>query len=385
MQKELRKLHLRWWHASEPKTRQVLQSAGIDEVRLLMIKPIVDTCRECRVWQKRGHEIKPSMDITIKWLEKGETDLMFYKSYIGFHVIDRALRFSGGMEIPDKFPHSLLKGYKLSWFQHYGPFKTLYSDGEKGWDNKETREEMKRLGTDIQIRAPQQHARLAEARQAMLRHVMHLIEEDLARFGITLDFDELYAEALYVVNVFSFYNGVSPYNSLYGRQPPFLPDLENLDFPKKGEDLSGAREQRIREAGIEAITQSTAKAKITRALSAKTTHGGRQFKEGDLIDYHRPTPTKDSHGGWNGPYKVTFNEPERGQLRCIANGREIYVRYPDARHSLYIEILMRRDGFDHLAMDTFLDFVKTLQAGKPPMVFGYTPLVKDGEIGRAHV
>ena len=75
---------------------------------------------------------------------------------------------------------------------------------------------------------------------------------------------------------------------------------------------------------------------------------------------------------------MTHNEPERGLLRCTAGGREIYVRYPDARHTLYIEILMLRDGFDHLAMDTFLDFVKTLQAGKPPMVFGYMPLVKDG-------
>ncbi len=129
VQKEMRKLHLRWWHASEPKMRLVLQSAGVDEARLAMIKPIVDTCRECRIWQKRGHEIKPSLDVTVKFLEKGETDLMFYRSHIGFHAIDRALRFSGGMEIPDKFPHSLLKGYKLSWFKYYGPFKILYSDG----------------------------------------------------------------------------------------------------------------------------------------------------------------------------------------------------------------------------------------------------------------
>jgi len=47
VQKELRKLHLRWWHVGEPKMRTILKAAGLDEVRLNLIKPIVDTCREC--------------------------------------------------------------------------------------------------------------------------------------------------------------------------------------------------------------------------------------------------------------------------------------------------------------------------------------------------
>ena len=72
----------------------------------------------------------------------------------------------------------------------------------------------------------------------------------------------------------------------------------------------GLREQRIREAGIEAITQSTAVAKINRSSNATATHDdGRLYKAGDLIDYHRPTATKDESGGWNGPFFVIQNEP----------------------------------------------------------------------------
>ena len=59
---------------------------------------------------------------------------------------------------------------------------------------------------------------------------------------------------------------MSPHNALTGRQPAFLPDLENEDFPKEGEGGDARREQRIREVAIEAITQSTAVAKINRAL-----------------------------------------------------------------------------------------------------------------------
>ena len=62
-----------------------------------------------------------------------------------------------------------------------------------------------------------------------------MIEEDLKRSNVEIPFIRLYAEAVFTVIAFSFYNGVSPYNAFYGRQPAFLPDLENVDFPKTGE------------------------------------------------------------------------------------------------------------------------------------------------------
>ena len=339
IQRELRKLHLRWWHAKEPKMRTLLAAAGLDEVRLAMIAPIVDTCRECRAWQKRGNEVMPSVSITTKFNEQGECDLMFYKRSIAFHIIDRALRVSDGCEVADKHTNTLLNAYATTWVQRHGPFQILYSDGELGLNNAEAITELKRLGTELRIRAPNQHARTVESRQAMLRHVMHMIEEDLKRGNVTLPFKRILAEALFVVNAFSFYNGVSPYNALTGRQPACLPDLQNADFSAEGENIGdGSREQRIREAGLEAITQSTAVAKINRALRTKTTvDGNRLFKPGQLMDYHRPTATKDEHGGWHGPCPVIRNEPDQGQVVCSSGGREIRVRYPDARLTLFVE------------------------------------------------
>ena len=79
-------------------------------------------------------------------------------------------------------------------------------------------------------------------------------------------------------------------------------------------------------------------------LKAKTTtDGARLYKPGDLIDYHRVTTTKDEHGGWNGPYPVVRNEPERGQVICKAGAREIAVQYPDARLTLFIEIYFTKE------------------------------------------
>ena len=126
IQKELRRLHLRWWHASESKMRGILQRAGIDAVRLDMIKSVVDTCRECRAWQRPGNEVVQSVSLPTKFLEEGEADLLFYKKYIAFHIVDRTLRFGDAEDIPDKSTSTLLDAYWSAWVKRNGPFKNLY-------------------------------------------------------------------------------------------------------------------------------------------------------------------------------------------------------------------------------------------------------------------
>ena len=111
------------------------------------------------------------------FLQAGECDLFFYKRNIGYHVIDRALKFSGGMVVKDRLAETVLDAYVDSWVSRYGAFEQLYSDGGLGLNNTSTINALRRLGTELKVRAPEQHARLAEVRQAMLRHVMHLTEE----------------------------------------------------------------------------------------------------------------------------------------------------------------------------------------------------------------
>ena len=113
----------------------------------------MDTCRECRAWQKHGNVIQPSMSLPGKFNEEGEADLFFYKNYIGFHIIDRAIRLSDGCEIPNKKTPALLNAYMNCWVQRNGAFSVLYTDGESGLvASKEAQDEMKRLGTELRPR-----------------------------------------------------------------------------------------------------------------------------------------------------------------------------------------------------------------------------------------
>lgn len=244
-----------------------------------------------------------SISLPTKFGEKGECDLLFYKRHVAFHIDEMTIKLGDGCEAPNKSTQSLLDAYTTSWYQQHGPLQILSSDGESGLNNDEAKAELNRLGTELRISAPGQHAQTVNTRIGVLRHTMHLIEEDLKRYNHTISFPRLLGEDIFVCDAFSVYNGVTPYNAYTGRQLPFLPDLQNLDFEKESENTDGEREQRIWQTGLEAITQSTAVAEMNRALKTQTTiDGGRLYKPGDLVDYHRPTATKDEHGGWNGPY-----------------------------------------------------------------------------------
>ena len=73
----------------------------------------------------------PSLSVSTKFGEEGETDLFFYKRHIGFHIIDRAIRLSDGCEVPNKFKETLLDAYTTVWFQRHGPFKFLYTEANQ--------------------------------------------------------------------------------------------------------------------------------------------------------------------------------------------------------------------------------------------------------------
>eukprot|EP00959_Pyramimonas_sp_CCMP1952_P328212 6871524-Pyramimonas_sp.AAC.1 len=89
------------------------------------------------------------------------------------------------------------------------------------------------------------------------------------------------------------------------------------------------------------------------------------------------TTTKDDWGGWNGPFPVVRNDPERGQVIIRVGNRDVQVHYGDARHSLYIEALIAREtGCDNTALRTVLTFVASLSAGRPALTFGYVPTEK---------
>ena len=51
----LRKLHIRWWHASAQQMQRILGRAGVPKACLDLIPSITHTCEVCQAWQRPGH------------------------------------------------------------------------------------------------------------------------------------------------------------------------------------------------------------------------------------------------------------------------------------------------------------------------------------------
>eukprot|EP00959_Pyramimonas_sp_CCMP1952_P218133 4562395-Pyramimonas_sp.AAC.1 len=74
--------------------------------------------------------------------------------------------------------HTLLNALDQIWGIYSYP-KILYSDGEGAFNNPTAKHILASRGTDLRIRARGQHATTIEARNGLLRHTMHHIEQEL--------------------------------------------------------------------------------------------------------------------------------------------------------------------------------------------------------------
>eukprot|EP00959_Pyramimonas_sp_CCMP1952_P160920 3365066-Pyramimonas_sp.AAC.1 len=86
--------------------------AGLDSVRLNVIKGVCDTRRECRAWDKPGHSVMTSTALPGKLNDGVASELMFSKhEHKLFHIIDCCIRYGAGVEIPDKTMASILDAH----------------------------------------------------------------------------------------------------------------------------------------------------------------------------------------------------------------------------------------------------------------------------------
>ena len=85
-----------------------------------MIPGIIDTCRECRVWMAPSPDPTPSVDLCVVRNEQVEADIMFYKKFMIWHMIDRADRWYQGVQIHGKDSVPLQTAMDVCWFQVFG-------------------------------------------------------------------------------------------------------------------------------------------------------------------------------------------------------------------------------------------------------------------------
>ena len=112
--------------------------------------------------------------------EEIEIDLFFYHRYTVIHIIDRCTRFTAarktGEDLKGKDYETLITAYAELWLTHFQPPRLIIVDGEGALNSENFKQKVMRQGSKIITRAPDQHAVYIERRNAILRHVLHLLE-----------------------------------------------------------------------------------------------------------------------------------------------------------------------------------------------------------------
>ena len=178
---ELRKLHIRWWHATRTSMEKILKAAGIKPSIIALVPRIIDTCRQCRAYQRPGPHPKTTTTLATDINEIVEADIMFYNDFMIWHMVDRADRWQAGVILPSKNAQDVINAIETCWCSLWGPPKRLVADGERALISQEVTEYLARKGITYTPKAPHQHAQIAERRGQILRAQMHVIAAQAER------------------------------------------------------------------------------------------------------------------------------------------------------------------------------------------------------------
>ena len=272
----LRKLHVRWWHASTSVMTKFLDRVGVPQRVLDLIPETVQTCQVCRTWAKPGPDHSCSVEIPDKFNEQVECGLLFVEKHIMFHMLDRCTRWHAARLIPDKAEGTLMKAIDELWVSIHGSPKELITDGESGIVASDaTNQYLHRKGIKLHQRAKDQHARYIERRGALLRDAIHRAQSQLQEEGLAgVPFETILAEAVFCGNAMVTVGDSTPYNAVYGRVPRILPSIDQVAAPDEGRQPEPGTIQhthRLREISIQAMIEGSARARLGRAMNTRTT------------------------------------------------------------------------------------------------------------------
>ena len=128
----LRKLHLRRWHAQVATMDRILKRAGVPKQVCDLIPEIVHTCTSCRAWRRPPPASVASVELADAFNQQVECDLLFVFTYIIIHLIDRCARLHAACLIPSTEDHVLIDALNTIWVGVHGPMGELIMDGESG-------------------------------------------------------------------------------------------------------------------------------------------------------------------------------------------------------------------------------------------------------------
>jgi len=194
VRRTLRRLHIRFWHASASRLEELLRHAGAPSSVMAAVKEIVDTCCICRMWQKPRPKAVATTRLSTAFNEIVQWDILFHKKVMVSHLIDEAIWWTTTAVLADREAVSILTAITTQWLQPYGAMQVLVSDRESGLVSEEVAQWLDRWSVQLRPKAPGEHAQIVERHHAILRALFVKVEAQLAADGIAVPIAVIVAE-----------------------------------------------------------------------------------------------------------------------------------------------------------------------------------------------
>lgn len=178
IRRELRKLHLRYGTPTDLRWSGCSRRLACRKKHCAWSRPS-STLAACRAWQHPAPDPTLSVELVLR------QDIMFYKSFMVFHLVGRADRWHAARVIDNKRSDTLCEAVVQTWIQVLGPFHILVVDGERGLFTAEAADVFCTHSIQVRKHAPGQHACIFERRVALLQHALHCTEAQLVHEGLS--------------------------------------------------------------------------------------------------------------------------------------------------------------------------------------------------------
>ena len=191
-----------------------------------IIKEVVETCRSCRMWARpRPRSVTASSRLARSFNEIVQWDILFHRSIMISVLIDEAVRWTTASVLPSKSSTDIVQAITLDWVRPYGPMRLLVADQEGGLLADESAVWLDRWQIQLRTKEPGTHAQLVERHHDMFRRLLLRVESQIDEDGLAIPLPIIVAECCLAKNLLTSVVGTSPYQAVFGRQPPIFADL----------------------------------------------------------------------------------------------------------------------------------------------------------------
>jgi len=318
--KNLTHLHRQFAHPSSEKLSELLKNSNSWKTEYKkIIEDIHDKCETCIKFKKGVRRPVVSLPMAKRFNQVLTMDLKKWGNFWIIYFIDSFSRLSIARRIYRKFQYEVVQAFMTGWLgAGYGVPEEIMVDNGGEFTGEELMEMASVL--NIKINTTASHSPFSNGLCEKNHSVVDNMLEKLQYENPNMRFDDLLAWACTAKNAMAMFNGYSPYQIVFGRNPT----MPGFDLhPPSSNEIKGEvllRHLQALNSAKKTFVEAESSERITRALRHKVRICERSYQPGDIVYYKREGTAQ-----WLGPAKV-----------IVQNGKVVFIRHGSYIVRIYI-------------------------------------------------